>query len=267
MAHSSTWPDRISGLAAYEKVVIAVSVILVAFLIVDPLVLTAVRGFDIGLKRSFQPLTGLGRSNWILIPSGLGILLLAWLRAQEEGFRRLVAYGFASQLLIFLFAAVALSGLTASLTKNILGRARPKLFEQMGPLEFQPFSFDHDFASFPSGHATTAGALAAFLAILWPRARVAFFLAGGWVAATRFLIGTHYFTDAVGGFALGVAFVYLLRNRMARRRWLFRMGRDGAVHLRGRALLDAATGDVRTRIGKLIPRAISRALSSGEPRQ
>jgi membrane-associated phospholipid phosphatase len=232
--------QAISQSSPYQKAAVAASVALAGFLILDPVVLGAVREFDSGTYHLFRGFTNLGRSNWILIPSGAGILVLAWMRAKESGFRRAVAYGYAMQLLSFLFAAVALSGLSASLIKNVLGRARPKLFEQVGPIEFQPFSFDADFASFPSGHATTAGALAGVLAIVWPGARIPLFLAGAWIASTRFLIGAHYLSDVVAGLLFGVAFAYFLRNRLARRRWLFANGRDGKTDLRGRMLLDRA---------------------------
>ena len=239
MASGRTWADRFMALSAIERAVIVVSVVSATFLVVDPLVLDATRGFHPGVRMFFKILTELGRSNWILIPAGLGILILGWMRASEMQLRRAVVYGYAAQLLIFLFAAVALSGLTSSLIKNILGRARPKLFETFGSLEFQPFTFDADFASFPSGHATTAGALAGVLAIIWPKARLPIICAGLWIAATRFLVGAHYFSDALVGFAFGISFAYLLRNRLAVRRWLFERDQTGTVRLRARGLLDA----------------------------
>lgn len=239
MARNSSWPERLSTLTSFEKAVIVGSITLATFLVVDPLVLSAVRDFHPDVRSFFKLLTDLGRSNWILIPSGLAILVLGWMRVRETRFRRVVTYGYAAQLLIFLFAAVALSGLAASLTKNILGRARPKLFDALGSLEFQPFTFDADFASFPSGHATTTGALAGVLMIVWPRARVMIVCAGLWIAATRFLIGAHYFSDALVGFAFGLAGAYLLRDRLAVRRWLFEKDARGDIRLRGRSLLDA----------------------------
>jgi undecaprenyl-diphosphatase len=267
MTDGGTRFGRLSGLAAHEKAAVAVTVLFALFLIVDPLVLGAVRSFDPGMRGFFRALTDLGRSNWILIPSSAGILVLAWLRARETGFRRVVIYGYVSQLLTYLFAAIALSGLSVSLIKNVIGRARPKLFDTLGPADFQPFTFDADFASFPSGHATTAGALAGVLAIIWPRARIPLLLAGAWVASSRFLIGAHYVSDVAAGCAFGVGFAYFLRNRLAARRWLFARAPDGTVRLRGRALLDAAARAVSVRAGRLVPRTLRRAVSPGKPRQ
>lgn len=61
-----------------------------------------------------------------------------------------------------------------------------------------------------------------------------------WIASTRFLIGAHYISDALVGGAMGLAFVYFLRDRLALRGWLFRKHVDGTITLRGRTLLRAA---------------------------
>ncbi|MDA7949519.1 MAG: phosphatase PAP2 family protein [Hyphomicrobiaceae bacterium] len=239
MDRNPSWIESYSKLSIYEKAAIFGSFTLAAFLIVDPLVLGVARGIHPNVRGFLKSLTELGRSNWILIPSGVAILVLGWMRVRETRFRRVVGYGYMAQLFVFLFAAVATTGLAASLTKNVLGRARPKLYETLGSLEFQPFTFDADFASFPSGHATTAGALAGVLIIIWPKARVPVICAALWIAATRFLVGAHYFSDAVVGFAFGFAGAYVLRDRLAVRRWLFKREADGDIALRGRPLLDA----------------------------
>ena len=173
MAGGPTLPERVQRLAVYEKAALALSVLVFAFLIIDPLVLGVVREFDPATRTFFRGLTNLGKSSWILILSGGLALLFTWLGAKQLSRRRIAGYNLTRQLLLFLFATIALSGVGVSLLKNILGRARPKLFDQLGPVEFQPFTFDYDFASFPSGHATTTGALAGVLAIVWPGARPA----------------------------------------------------------------------------------------------
>lgn len=267
MTGGKLWPERFSALAGYERAALVLTVLFATFLVVDPVVLDAARSFDPSVYRFFRFLTDLGRSNWILIPSGIGILLLAWLRVRTGSFRRAVAYGYSMQLLIFLFATVALSGLASSLIKNVLGRARPKLYEQFGPLEFQPFTFDSDYASFPSGHATTAGALAGVLAIMWPQARVPLFLAAAWIASTRFLIGAHYVSDVVAGCLFGAGFAYFLRGRLAERRWLFSRNRDGSITLRGRALRDAATAAISRKAGNWARSATNGLLPGVVPRQ
>jgi len=46
-------------------------------------------------------------------------------------------------------------------------------------------------------------------------------------------VGAHYFTDAVLGAVLGIAFPYFVRDRFAARRWLFEYAPDGGYRLRG----------------------------------
>ncbi len=256
-----------TGFSNFEKALAALSAVAGAFLVLDPLVLTAARALDPEVRRFFRLLTDIGKTEWILLPSGAGIVLFAGLRARARSLRREVIYGYAAKLLVFLFTAVALAGLTASLTKNIIGRARPKLFDELGSFAFQPFTFDYNFAAFPSGHATSIGALAGVLAIIWPCARVPVIIAGAWIAATRFLIGAHYFSDTVAGFALGLAFAYFLRDRLARRTWLFRKDSIGDVRLRGRTFLRAGSGALREKAQVLSESLLRRVRPGGNPRQ
>src|SRR5262249_60719983 len=97
------------------------------------------------------------------------------------------------------------AGLIGNLAKNILGRARPKLFETLGPFEFKLFAFSPDYASFPSGHATNIFAFATVIAILWPRGKVLLYTIAVWIAASRVLLREHYFPDPVFGAILGTA--------------------------------------------------------------
>lgn len=257
MTNERAWRAWFAGRAIHEQALIALSLILVSFLIIDPLIFSTVKGLDPGLYRSFREITHIGRSNWILIPSGAAILILAWLRARSDEFRRTVIYGYVSQLLVYVFVTVAVSGLSASLMKNVLGRARPKLYEKVGPLEFEPFTFDSDFASFPSGHATTAGALTGILILFFPRAKIPVLIIGAWVAASRVMLGAHYFSDAVAGYLLGIAFAVFIASRLANKRWLFERDGSGVLRLRGQRLLHAAIG----RIAGLFSRFDFRSLS------
>jgi undecaprenyl-diphosphatase len=267
MTVSSNLPERISRLAAYEKAALALSVLFCTFLIIDPMVHTVVRGFDPGTRYFFKSMTNLGKSGWVLAISGILILLFTWLSAQQISQRRAAGYRLAQQLFLFMFSTVALSGVGVSLLKNTLGRARPKYFEKLGPVEFQPFTFDHSFASFPSGHATTAGAVAGVLAIIWPGARVPLFIAGAWIASTRFLIDAHYFSDAVAGCAIGIASAYFLRDRLALRDWLFRKNKDGSISLRGRALLSSSTRGLTSKAEAIGAELRERFSGEKEPRQ
>jgi undecaprenyl-diphosphatase len=231
-----------------EWLAILGSILLASFLLVDPLVFSLVNEFDPQLKGVFQRLTHLGRSTWILFPTGAAVIVLLGLRTRDIGARSAVAYAYVAQLCAFVFVSVAGAGIITSLGKNIIGRARPKLYDAVGSIEFEPFTFHADFASFPSGHATTIFALAAALAILFPKARIYLLVAATWIAATRFLIGTHYFSDTVAGAIVGTAFAQFLMQRMAARRWLFQTAQDGSVELRGRSMMPWMVAQLRQAI-------------------
>jgi undecaprenyl-diphosphatase len=224
---------RLADLTLLEQVVLAVSFVLFGVYVLDPFFLERSKALAPEARNFLRSVTDIGRSNWMLIPAGSLVALALVLRRTHQGFRNAAGYGLIASTIGFVFVSVGGAGLIGNLTKYILGRARPKLFDTLGPFDFQLFSFDPDHASFPSGHATNIFALAAVLAMLWPRGKVLLYTVAAWIAASRVLIGQHYFTDAVGGAILGTAFPYLVRERFAARRWLFEPAPRGGYRLRG----------------------------------
>jgi undecaprenyl-diphosphatase len=166
-------------------------------------------------------------------PAGAALAVALVLRKRHAGFRNSAGYGVIASTIGFVFVSVGGAGLIANLTKNIIGRARPKLFDQVGALDFKLFAFDPDHASLPSGHATNIFAFATVIGMLWPRGRVLLYTVAAWIAASRVLIGQHYVTDVVLGAILGTVFPYLVRDRFAARRWLFERTPEGGYRIRG----------------------------------
>src|SRR5690606_16190113 len=105
----------------------------------------------------FEFLTDFGKSDWILVPSLIGLILgLAATR-----FPLTYSWCWAARALTgvsaFVFVGVGLPGLVSAILKRVIGRARPFYLEEYGTLHFEPFSFvDWTMQSFPSGHSTTA---------------------------------------------------------------------------------------------------------------
>src|SRR5207245_966009 len=60
----------------------------------------------------------------------------------------------------FLFVAIAAPSLFTTIVKRLIGRARPFVGQLADPFLYQPFAWRPDYASMPSGHATTACAAA-----------------------------------------------------------------------------------------------------------
>jgi membrane-associated phospholipid phosphatase len=224
---------RLKDLTLAEQLVLALSLIFLCMLIVDPLMLEQAKALPQGVRKFFKTITDIGKSNWMLIPTGTAVALALVLRQRYGGWRNAAAYGLIASTIGFVFVSIGGAGLIANLTKNILGRARPKLFETAGPLDFNFFAFDPDYASLPSGHATNIFAFATVIGMLWPRGRIFLYTLAAWIAASRVLIGQHYVTDVVLGAILGTAFPYWVRDRFAARRWLFERTPDGGYRLRG----------------------------------
>jgi membrane-associated phospholipid phosphatase len=109
-----------------------------------------------------------------------------------------------------LFAATGLSAVVQLLAKPIVRRLRPPTMGLTGESGF----------GFPSGHASGFGALATVVALLilakrFPthrpaRAVPAALIFGFLAASDRLFVGAHYFTDVLGGLALGSGIACLL---------------------------------------------------------
>ncbi len=116
---------------------------------------------------------------------------------------------------LMLISVGASGGLGAAL-KVLIGKTRPRLLFGEERFGFEPWSFTHEFNSFPSGHASTFGSAAMVLALAFPRARW-WLLAVGFVGAlTRCAILAHYLSDVLAGFTLGM-FIGCVAMRVWRR--------------------------------------------------
>ena len=69
----------------------------------------------------------------------------------------------------FLFVAIGLPSLFATIVKRLIGRARPYVGGHDDPFAYMPFVWKPEYASMPSGHATTAAAAAIAIGAIWPR--------------------------------------------------------------------------------------------------
>jgi len=184
------------------------------------------------LRTVFEALTEFGRSGWFLVPTGLILLAVAFFssRAMAHVDRLvLAAIGFRVG---FLFLAIALPSLFVTVVKRIIGRARPLVGEQIDPLLFQQWVWRPDYASLPSGHATTAFAAAVAIGVLWPRLRVAMIIYAFLIALSRVVLDAHFFSDVLAGAIVGVVGALLVRDRFTERRLVFSVGLDGRVEAR-----------------------------------
>lgn len=180
-------------------------------------------------RNAFRAFTDFGKSDWILISTGLTCLFLLALDAGRYAFRIRMAIGSVFTYAAFIFYSVAATGLLAIAFKWSLGRARPKLYEQVGPVRFDFLAFDGTYTSFPSGHSTTVAALATALAFIFPSYRWLIIVAAFWLAFSRVMVGAHYPSDVIAGTLLGMTFTFFTVRAMARRRIGFHLSASGKI--------------------------------------
>ncbi|HUA53242.1 MAG TPA: phosphatase PAP2 family protein [Candidatus Sulfotelmatobacter sp.] len=185
-------------------------VVALSMLAVDRPVATWVRGLDPAVHALSGRFSQLGLSTGWLIGAALLAAggLVAARFADAPRARRWRSYALAP---LFVFASVALAGLTTDVVKALLGRMRPKLFLRDGGYGFDFLHTRADYLSFPSGHATTAFALATALALLWPRYTAAYVLFALAVGASRVLANAHFLSDVMAGALVGVAVTLYVR--------------------------------------------------------
>ena len=203
------------------------------------------------LLRWMAHITDLGKSHWYLAPAGLSFIFVGladWSsRARRDRARLSFIFGQAA----FAFAAVAISGILVNLCKLLVGRARPRLIDDGGAFQFDPFGFDYLFHSFPSGHATTVGAVALVLILWMPRLWPLVLAAGLVLASTRIAALAHYPSDVIAGFALGLLSSLCLARWLGARGAAFRLEpgrllpllRHGRAWMRPRAPRRADSSD------------------------
>jgi membrane-associated phospholipid phosphatase len=166
----------------------------------------------------FRMITDIGKSEWILIPSGVFCLLLVFVDWQGLARRQQV---WLSGLLFdvwFLFLAVAGSGLLVLSLKQLAGRARPKHFDSLGYDFFDPLRFESSFTSLPSGHSVTIAALATVLALRFPKYISGWIILAGTIGLSRVIVGAHYPSDVIIGLTIGLLFTLFLARMFAARK-------------------------------------------------
>ncbi|MFZ1773387.1 MAG: phosphatase PAP2 family protein [Rhizobiaceae bacterium] len=191
----------------------------------DEKIMRAVIASGLPMKSFMAAITDVGKSEWYLVPAALLFFVSAfadWSLRNTRGKARLaMLFGQSA----WFFGAVALSGIAVNIIKLGFGRARPKLIDSAGAWDFTPFSTGYLHASFPSGHATTMGAVGAALVIWFPRWRLPFFILALFGASTRIAAQAHYPSDVAAGFAFGFLFSLQLARVLARRQAVFKLSK------------------------------------------
>jgi membrane-associated phospholipid phosphatase len=174
-------------------------------------------------------LTDLGKSGWFLIPLGIALAFIAVCHSPALPRTAQLVLLAVTIRLSFLFAAIAVPSLFTSIVKRVIGRARPFVDLAGDPFHLQAFVWRPEYASMPSGHATTAVAAAMAFGMLWPQLRAPLWAYAVIILASRVLLAAHYPSDILAGAAVGTAGVLLVRDWFAARRLGFTIDANGCV--------------------------------------
>jgi len=115
---------------------------------------------------------------------------------------------------VTLLVAYLSSALVAQLLKNTVDFPRPRLYLEQAMIQYQHFVEGvtlYSHGSFPSGHTTSAFAMATIFSLCFKDRRVSI---GAFVLATlagysRIYLAEHFLPDVVGGAIVGVVFAML----------------------------------------------------------
>ncbi|MBP9120713.1 MAG: phosphatase PAP2 family protein [Ignavibacterium sp.] len=107
------------------------------------------------------------------------------------------------KLAVKLTEATFLATSITVITKTVVGRGRP--YQQESQYFFNPFTFDNDYNSFPSGHTSLAFAYSTVMAneidnFFW---KIGWYSLAGLVGYARIYHNQHWFSDVLMGAAIG----------------------------------------------------------------
>ncbi|NOJ40369.1 phosphatase PAP2 family protein [Bradyrhizobium australiense] len=173
-------------------------------------------------------LTDFGKDEYVLAVLGGLLIAVAIVAPALHGVRRSLLLSLGTRLQ-FIFCAVAVSNLVTEILKYSIGRGRPFVGGEANAFHFSHFAGNPAYYSFPSGHATTAFALAFAVSVIWPRIRAAMAVYALIIAVTRLVLVAHHPSDVVAGALIGIVGAMFARYWFAARRLGFAIQRDGSI--------------------------------------
>jgi membrane-associated phospholipid phosphatase len=220
----AAWPSTAKLLFG---VALAVAVVISTMYFLDAWSVVHARRLPTALLTAAGRFTDLGKSGYFLWPLGIALLLLAALSAMRRSTSGVLAAW--SVRLGFLFIAIGLPSLFDTIIKNMIGRARPFVVAGPDVWAYEPFTWQARYASFPSGHTTTAFAALVAIGAILPQARALMWIYAVMIALSRVVITAHHPSDVIAGAIFGTVGAILVRNWFADRRLGFTIVPDGSV--------------------------------------
>ncbi len=212
--------------------VIAAALIVLFLLTIDQNSVAWSKGLSRFERVFFGVATRFGRSDWLLIPTGVFCIALLFADWSRTSRRVAAAWVEVGELVGFFFFSIAFAGIIINVIKWVIGRSRPILFSEDGVFTFSPISFDYAHVSFPSGHATTVSAALVAIALIFRGRAVLIVLVGvaaAVISVSRVGVRAHFPSDVVGGLFFGSGFTYLYAHALGRNGVAFQRQPDGSL--------------------------------------
>jgi membrane-associated phospholipid phosphatase len=206
---------------AIAIVVIALAATVVSMFLIDSAADSWAHRLPQWFKNAFEHITNAGLSGWYLVPSGVIVLALAALTSPGLPPAAQSVLAVLADRFGFLFWAIAAPGLFTTIIKRLIGRARPYMDVHGDPFTYAPFAWRPEYASLPSGHGATVGALALAIGALWPRSRPFMWLFALLIMFSRVVVQAHHPSDVIAGALVGAVGAAWLRRYFAARGLVF----------------------------------------------
>ena len=172
--------------------------------------------------------TEFAKSSYVLTALVVVLVVVVVLLPRVSRASRLTLSAFGIRLQ-YAFFAVLVSVLTGEILKFLVGRGRPFVGGDANAFNFVPFARTEAFASFPSGHAVTAFALAFAVSSIWPRLNVTMWVFAVLICLSRVVLLAHHPSDVVAGALVGIVGAMFVRYWFAARRLGFKIVSDSTI--------------------------------------
>ncbi len=154
------------------------------------------------LKEFFVNITTLGDSFWYFL---ICILSIVFLFIYEKVQNKLsISLKEIKKISYFTLFSLLFTGVVTQTIKHVVGRPRPNHTNIDYAFDFEFFSLESAYHSFPSGHTSTIFLLAIIFSVLIPKLKYFFYIFSSVIAFSRVVVGAHFFTDVIAGVFVAV---------------------------------------------------------------